>query len=56
MPVIVPKGKVRTDRLDVVRERTARELLKSWASQEVTELVRLMAKFASAFEGVETAL
>jgi len=53
---IAPKGKAMTDRLDAARERIGRELLQSWAPQEVTELVRLMAKFASAFEGVETEL
>lgn len=53
---ITPKGKVMTDRLDAARERIGRQLLQSWAPQEVTELVRLMAKFASAFEGVEREL
>ncbi len=51
---IAPKGKQMTDRLDAAREQIGRDLLKSWAPEEVSDLVRLMAKFARALEEVET--
>jgi len=50
---IAPKGKEMTDRLDAARERMAREIFGSWAPQEVSDLVRLMAKFAGALEASE---
>lgn len=42
-----------TDRLDAARERIGREILASWPAQDVSELVRLMAKFAGALESRE---
>jgi len=50
---IAPKGKEMTDRLDAARERMAREIFGSWAPQDVSDLVRLMAKFAGALEATE---
>lgn len=50
---IAPKGKQMTDRLDAARERMARQIFGSWTPQEVTDLVRLMAKFAGALEAGE---
>ncbi|MGO3127962.1 MAG: MarR family winged helix-turn-helix transcriptional regulator [Luteimonas sp.] len=47
---IAPKGKEMTDHLDAARERMGRDIFESWAPQEVSDLVRLMAKFASALE------
>jgi len=42
-----------TDRLDAARERIGREMFASWSAQDVSELVRLMAQFASALEARE---
>jgi acyl-CoA reductase-like NAD-dependent aldehyde dehydrogenase len=42
-----------TDRLDAARERIGREIFASWSAQDVSELVRLMAKFAGALESRE---
>lgn len=50
---IAPKGKEITDRLDAARERMGRVIFDSWEPQEVSDLVRLMAKFADAMEAVE---
>jgi len=50
---IAPKGKAMTERLDAARERMGRNILESWTPQEVSDLVRLMAKFASALEASE---
>jgi len=51
--MIAPKGKAMTERLDAARERMGRNILESWTPQEVSDLVRLMAKFASALEASE---
>ncbi|MBO9881197.1 winged helix-turn-helix transcriptional regulator [Xanthomonas sp. D-109] len=50
---VTPKGKDMTDRLDAARERIGRQIFASWAPQDVTDLVRLMAKFAAALEASE---
>lgn len=50
---IAPKGKEMTDRLDAARERMGRVIFESWEPQEVSDLVRLTAKFADAMEAVE---
>jgi len=50
---IAPKGKEMTDRLDAARERMGKVIFESWEPQEVSDLVRLMAKFADAMEAVE---
>ncbi|WP_254459714.1 MarR family winged helix-turn-helix transcriptional regulator [Xanthomonas sacchari] len=50
---VTPKGKDMTDRLDAARERIGRRIFASWAPQDVTDLVRLMAKFAAALEAGE---
>lgn len=50
---IAPKGKEMTDLLDAARERIGREIFASWSPQELSDLVRLMAKFADALEANE---
>ncbi|CAM4043194.1 MarR family winged helix-turn-helix transcriptional regulator [Bordetella muralis] len=48
--VVSPKGKAVTDRLDQARERLAREIFQDWTAEDITDLVRLMRKFAEALE------
>jgi DNA-binding MarR family transcriptional regulator len=48
--VITPKGKAMTDLVDAARERIGRAVFQSWEPREFDELVRLMRKFAEAFE------
>ncbi|MBP0617777.1 MarR family winged helix-turn-helix transcriptional regulator [Jiella mangrovi] len=48
--VIAPKGKTMTDAVDSARERTALEIFHSWDDQDVSELIRLMRKFAEAIK------
>jgi DNA-binding MarR family transcriptional regulator len=50
--VVSPKGKAVTDRLDEARGRMAREIFKDWAPDDISDLVRLMRKFADALEQV----
>lgn len=50
--VVSAKGKAVTDRLDEARGRMAREIFKDWTSGDISELVRLMRKFADALEQV----
>lgn len=50
---IAPKGQEMTDRLDAARERLARGIFQSWTPQDVSDLVRLMAKFAGDLEASE---
>lgn len=50
---IAPRGKEMTDRLDAARERMGRAIFESWEPQDVSDLVRLMAKFAGALEAAE---
>lgn len=45
---ITPRGKAMTDRVDAARERLGRRILDSWDPHDVTELIRLMRKFADA--------
>lgn len=53
--VVSAKGKVVTDRLDQARERLAREIFQDWTAEDITDLVRLMRKFAEALEqGTQT--
>ena len=47
---ITAKGREMTERLDAARERMGREIFATWPAQDVSELVRLMAKFADALE------
>lgn len=51
--VITSKGKAMTDRVDAARERMGRAIFDSWNARDVTELVRLMQKFADAVKGAE---
>lgn len=46
--VITAKGKAMTDKIDAARERMALEVFSKWEADEVSELVRLMRKFADA--------
>ena len=48
--VITPKGKAMTDLVDAARERIGRAVFQTWEPREFDELVRLMRKFADAFE------
>ena len=52
---ITPKGREMTDRLDTARERMGREIFATWPTQDVSDLVRLMAKFADALEASQDA-
>jgi DNA-binding MarR family transcriptional regulator len=47
---VTADGKAMTDRLDAARERIGRSVFKSWEQQELTDLVRLMRKFADAIK------
>jgi DNA-binding MarR family transcriptional regulator len=48
--VVSPKGKAVTDRIDQARERLAQGILQDWTAEDITELVRLMRRFAGALE------
>jgi len=48
--VVSSKGKAITDQIDQARERLAREILQDWTPEDITDLVRLMRKFAEALE------
>jgi len=47
--VITPKGKAMTDMVDSARERIGRAIFETWDARDIDELVRLMRKFADAF-------
>ncbi len=46
--VVTPEGKTMTERIDAERERMFRSIFSDWAPEEVSELTRLMGKFAAA--------
>ena len=46
--IVTPEGKMMTERIDVARERMFRSIFSDWAPEEVSELTRLMGKFAAA--------
>ncbi|MBO1114269.1 MarR family winged helix-turn-helix transcriptional regulator [Bordetella petrii] len=48
--VVSSKGKAITDQLDQARERLARGIFQDWTAEDITDLVRLMRKFAEALE------
>jgi DNA-binding MarR family transcriptional regulator len=48
--VVSEKGKAVTDKIDLARERLAREIFQDWAAEDITSLVRLMRQFAQALE------
>ena len=48
--VVSAKGKAVTDQLDLARERLARGIFQDWTAEDITDLVRLMRKFAEALE------
>jgi len=50
---VTPKGREMTDRLDAAREQMGREIFSSWSPRDVSDLVRLMARFAAALEANE---
>lgn len=53
--VVSPKGKAVTDQLDQARGRMARDIFKDWSKDDVSQLVRLMRRFAEALEtGTQT--
>jgi DNA-binding MarR family transcriptional regulator len=53
--VVTPEGKAMTKRIDAARERMFRAIFSDWPPEEVSELTRLMGKFAAAVgEGAAT--
>lgn len=46
--VVTAQGKVMTDKVDAAREKMAREIFADWDADEVTDLIRLMRRFATA--------
>ncbi|KAB7896497.1 MarR family transcriptional regulator [Rouxiella sp. S1S-2] len=44
--IITQKGKAMTDRIDEARERIGQAIFANWDSEDVTDLVRLMRRFA----------
>jgi len=46
--VVTPEGRTMTERIDAARERMFRSIFGDWSPEEVSELTRLMAKFAAA--------
>ena len=46
--VVTPKGRTMSRRIDAARERMFRSIFSDWAPGEVSELTRLMGKFAAA--------
>jgi DNA-binding MarR family transcriptional regulator len=46
--VVTPKGRTMSGRIDAARERMFRSIFSDWAPEEVSELTRLMGKFAAA--------
>jgi DNA-binding MarR family transcriptional regulator len=46
--VVTARGKAMTKRIDAARERMFRAIFSDWAPEEVSELTRLMGKFAAA--------
>jgi len=53
MATVTAKGKAMTDRIDAARDRLLGGILRKWKAPDVDELVRLLRRFADAFqEGV----
>jgi DNA-binding MarR family transcriptional regulator len=48
---VTAKGKAMTDAVDRARERIAAAMFATWAERDISELVRLMRKFADAVNG-----
>lgn len=48
--MVSAKGKAITDQIDQARERLARGIFQDWATEDITDLVRLMRQFAKALE------
>jgi DNA-binding MarR family transcriptional regulator len=46
--IITSKGKAMTDTVDAARDKIGRAIFKTWATEEIDDLVRLMRKFADA--------
>ena len=49
---ITSKGKAMTDLVDAARDRIGRAIFERWSAHEIEDLVRLMRKFADAFNEV----
>lgn len=47
--VITAEGKLMTDKLDAARERMSRAIFDTWDEKDIADLVRLMRRFADAF-------
>ncbi|HVY90428.1 MAG TPA: MarR family transcriptional regulator [Hyphomonadaceae bacterium] len=50
---VTPKGRAMIAKVDAARERIGREVLASWSAKDVSELVRLVRKFADALKGLD---
>jgi DNA-binding MarR family transcriptional regulator len=48
--VVSARGKAMTDQIDQARERLARGILRDWAAEDITNLARLMRRFAEDLE------
>src|SRR5271163_1273816 len=46
--VITPKGKAMTDLVDAARDRVGRAIFATWDARDISELVRLIRRFADA--------
>jgi DNA-binding MarR family transcriptional regulator len=52
--VVTPDGKAMSQRIDAARERMFRTIFADWAPEDVTELTRLLGRFARAMREVAT--
>jgi DNA-binding MarR family transcriptional regulator len=48
--VVTPEGKTMSQRIDAAREQMFRAIFSDWAPEEVSELTRLIGKFAAAMQ------
>lgn len=48
--VLTEAGRKTTDKIDQARQRMANEIFETWEDQDVADLVRLMSRFAKAFQ------
>lgn len=48
--VLTETGRTTTGKIDEARQRMAREIFETWEDKDVADLVRLMSRFAKAFQ------
>lgn len=48
--VLTETGKTTADKIDEARQRMIREIFETWEDEDVADLVRLMGRFAKAFQ------